>query len=64
MEPLFKNAILKQFGNPNHPVCAAVVASHLFLDGAATPPVSGGELRAAQFIHTFYDHDYNRFLRL
>src|SRR2546430_4964083 len=27
----------------DHPVCAASVASHLFLNGAATPPVSGGE---------------------
>jgi hypothetical protein len=41
-----KEGILKQFVNPNHPVCAAEVASHLFLDGAATPPVSGGELAA------------------
>jgi hypothetical protein len=39
--------ILKHFGNPNHPVCAAAVASHLFLDGAATPPASGGELPAS-----------------
>jgi hypothetical protein len=38
--------ILKRFVNPNHPVCAAAVASHLFLDGAATPAVSGGELPA------------------
>src|SRR5215475_9504804 len=35
--------IPKHFGNPDHPVCAAAVAAHLFLDGAATPPVSGGE---------------------
>jgi hypothetical protein len=41
-----KERILKQFVNPNHPVCAAAVASHLFVDGAATPPVSGGELPA------------------
>jgi len=41
-----KERILKQFANRNHPVCAAEVASHLFLDGAATPPVSGGELPA------------------
>jgi hypothetical protein len=27
----------------DHPVCAAAVASRLFLNGAATPPVSGGE---------------------
>src|SRR5215471_21667066 len=41
--------ILKDLVNPDHPVCAAAVASHLFLDGAATPPVSpvsGGELPA------------------
>ena len=30
-------------------------ASRLLLDVAATPPMSGGEWRAAQFIHTFYD---------
>jgi hypothetical protein len=41
-----KEHILKHFVNPNHPVCAAAVASHLFIDGAATPPVSGGELPA------------------
>src|SRR5215831_5914048 len=40
----FKERIPKHFGNSDHPVCAAVVASHLFLYGAATPPVSGGEL--------------------
>jgi hypothetical protein len=40
--------LLKQSGNPNHPVCAAAVASHLFLDGAASPPVSGGELPASR----------------
>jgi hypothetical protein len=34
------------------------VASHLFLDGAATPPVSGGELPASAFIHSFYDNAY------
>jgi hypothetical protein len=38
-----KKRILKHFVNPDHPVCADAVASHLFLDGAATPPVSGGE---------------------
>src|SRR5215475_6300563 len=38
-----KERIPKHFGIPNHPVCAAAVAAHLFLDGAATPPVSGGE---------------------
>jgi hypothetical protein len=31
----------------DHPVCAAKVASRLFLNAAATPPVSEGELRAS-----------------
>src|SRR5262245_32596110 len=43
-----EECILKRFGNLNHPVCAALVASHLFLDGAATPPISGGELLASR----------------
>jgi hypothetical protein len=42
-ETLFEERIPKQFVNPDHPVCAAAVASRLFIDGAATPPVSGGE---------------------
>ena len=41
--PSFKERMLKLFRNPDHPVCAAAVAWRLFLDGAATPPVSGGE---------------------
>jgi len=41
-----KERIPKHFTNPDHPVCAAAVASHLFFDGAATPPVSEGELPA------------------
>src|SRR5215813_9587338 len=40
-----KERIPKHFVTPNHPVCAAAVASHLFLDGAATPPMSGGEFQ-------------------
>jgi hypothetical protein len=43
---LFQKRIPKTFVNPNHPVCAAAVAAHLFLDGAATPPASRGELPA------------------
>jgi hypothetical protein len=39
MEPtFFKERIPKRFVNPDHPVCAAAMASHLFLDGAATTP--------------------------
>jgi ankyrin repeat protein len=50
MERTPKERIPKHFSNPNHPVCATSVASHLFIDGAATPPVSGGELPAS---HSF-----------
>jgi hypothetical protein len=49
-----KERVPKHFGNPDHPVCAAEVATHLFIDGAATPPMSGGEWRA-RFIHPCYD---------
>src|SRR5215831_1460741 len=52
---LSKERILKHFVNPNHPVCAAAVASHLFLDGAATPPVSGGEFPACHSFTPFID---------
>jgi hypothetical protein len=45
-----KESILKYSGNPNHPVCAAAEASPLSLEGAATPPVSGGVLPAS---HSF-----------
>src|SRR5215467_12231379 len=45
-----KGRIPEQFGLPDHPVCAAAVASRLFLDGAATPPILGGELLAS---HSF-----------
>ena len=40
-----KECISKQFVKPNHPVCA-VKERDLFINGAATPPVSGGELLA------------------
>ena len=46
---IYTTRIPKQFGNPIHSVCAAEVASHLFLDGAATPP--GGELPASHSFH-------------
>src|SRR5215470_2332947 len=49
-----KERILKRFVDPDHPVCAAAVASRLFLDSAATPPVSGGELPAS---HSFIDRN-------
>jgi hypothetical protein len=44
-----KERILKRFVNPDHPVCAAAEASHLFIDGAATPPVSGREIASLTF---------------
>jgi hypothetical protein len=40
-----KERILKHFVNSNHPVCAAKERD-LFINGAATPPVSGGEFPA------------------
>jgi hypothetical protein len=40
---LFEERIPKHFGNPDHPVCAAAVASRRFIDGAATPAISGGD---------------------
>jgi hypothetical protein len=50
-----KERIPEHFGNPDHPVCAAAVASHLFLDGTATPPVSvsGRGIASRTFIHSF-----------
>jgi hypothetical protein len=49
---LFKKRIPKQFVNPDHPVCAAMVASHLFIDGAAPHPISGGEFARMTLIQT------------
>jgi len=37
----------------DHPVYASKVASQHLLDGAATPPLRGGEHPFLQFIHTF-----------
>src|SRR5215471_15348188 len=56
-----QECILKHSINPNHPVCAAAVASLLFLDGAATPPVSGGELPAS---HSFTASKTNKYASL
>ena len=53
-----KKRIPKHFGNADHPDCAAAVASHLFLDGAAPLYFSGQECRA-QFIHILIDRPYN-----
>src|SRR6266404_4975834 len=39
----------------DHPVCAASEASRLFLTGAATPPVPGGEHPVLAIHSTFYD---------
>jgi hypothetical protein len=52
-----KDRIRKRFGNPNHPVCAVAVASHLFLDGAAIPPlsVSGGEIVSLSLFDRAFD---------
>src|SRR5215475_2347611 len=55
---LFKKRILKGFRNLDHPGCAAEVASRLFVNGAATPPMSGGEQHFRPFIHAFYGRAY------
>src|SRR5215475_12056094 len=55
---LFKKRILKGFRNLDHPGCAAEVASRLFVNGAATPPMSGGEQPFRPFIHAFYGRAY------
>jgi hypothetical protein len=34
---------LKHLRVSDHPVCGASVASRLFIDAAATPPLQGGE---------------------
>ena len=47
-----KERIPKHFSNPDHPVCAAAVASHLFL--MAQPPLLYQEGSGGQFIQTFY----------
>src|SRR5262252_5510807 len=48
----------------DHPVCAASVASRLFLTGAATPPHEEGIIRLIQtlhqFVHSFIDRAYSR----
>src|SRR5215467_12339327 len=56
----FQERILKHFVNPKHPVCAAAVASHLFLDGAATPPVSGRGIASLTSVRSFYFRACNR----
>jgi hypothetical protein len=42
-DELFANALMKHFPARTTPSAPASVAPRLFLDGAATPPVSGGE---------------------
>src|SRR5256712_11803469 len=43
------SAPLRKASRTDHPVCAAFVASRHFLDGAATPPLRGGEYDAFKF---------------
>src|SRR5215831_13149596 len=51
-----KKRIPKHFGNPDHPVCAAAVASHLFL--MAQPPLLYQEGSGAP--HSFFLDQRNR----
>jgi hypothetical protein len=50
MEPCLINAFRNTSAISTTPSCAAAVASHLFINGAATPPISKGELPAS---HSF-----------
>jgi hypothetical protein len=58
----YKERILRHFVNPNHPVCA-VAERGLFIDVAATPPVSGGEFASLTSVPSFYDDAYKSSLR-
>ena len=43
----------------DHPVCAFIRRLRsIFIDGAATPPLRGGEHPFLQFIHTFYERRF------
>jgi hypothetical protein len=55
IDEVFQNAFFKELPFPTTPSAPLKEASRLLLDVASTPPVSGGEWRAAQFIHIFYD---------
>jgi hypothetical protein len=48
-----KERIPRHFGNTDQPVCAAAVASHLLLDGAATLLYQEGNSHSRTFIHSF-----------
>src|SRR5215467_13673516 len=54
----FGKRSLERVPFPTTPSAPSKEASRLLLDVASTPPVSGGEWRAAQFVHTFYDRAY------
>src|SRR6267142_3356083 len=44
----------------DHPVCAFIRRLRsIFLSGAATPPLRGGEHPPLQFIHTFIERHYS-----
>src|SRR2546430_16659160 len=45
-----------------HPVCAFIRRLRsIFIDGAATPPLRGGEHPSLHFLHTFIGRRYRRF---
>jgi hypothetical protein len=54
METSSQERILKHFGNPHHPVCAAAVATHLFLDARSPSCIRRG-IASLAFIHRFID---------
>src|SRR5215471_5552728 len=67
IDEVFQNAFLKEVpfwttinaspyrARASRPSAPLKEAARLLLDVASTPPISGGEWHAAQFIHTFFD---------
>src|SRR5215831_20299379 len=55
IDEVFQNAFLEEIPFWTTPSAPLKEASRLLLDVASTPPMSGGEWGAPQFIHTFYD---------
>ena len=51
--------ILKHFVNPDHPVCAAAVASHLLLMRSHPSCIRRG-IPSLTLIHTFIERAYSR----
>ena len=59
---VFQNAFLRRGSIlSTTPSAPSKEGSRHLLDVASTPPISGGEWHAPQFLHTFYDRAYSGF---